>query len=318
MQAEFLVPGATGLPGALLALKSLIPVKRSRASTAMFRICQRALFPMMVVLVCALPLGADDGLHPKPTNASGKAHKTLPPRTAKQEQSALPLSPEQMPPRPPKVTYSDGQLTIIAENSSLADILSAVRSQTGVVIDLPPGSGSDRVASRMGPGPARDVLAALLNGSRFDYIMTGSPSNPAGVEHIILVPRGDGSESTSPMGNPAIAANLAGQQRSQQNVIAIGLAQQQPSQPDVTAETTSYGVGDADADVSEQPTRAWTSEAQEPSQGNGEQPPQPGGQQSSGWRIQQVFPQQPGTTPQQPENSPTRSQGSPTPLPPHN
>ena len=141
---------------------------------------------------------------------SGKARKTLQPPTAKQEQSALPLSPEQMPPRPPKVTYLDGQLTILAENSSLADILSAVSSQTGVVIDLPPGSGSDRVASRMGPGPARDVLAALLNGSRFDYVMTGSPSNPAGVEHIILIPRGDGSESTSPMGNPGIAANLAG------------------------------------------------------------------------------------------------------------
>jgi len=269
----------------------------------MFRTGQRVLVPMIVVLVCALPLGADDGLHPKPTNASGKAHKTLPPPTAKQAQSALPLSPQQMPPRPPKVTYLDGQLTIFAENSSLADILSAVRSQTGVVIDLPPGSGSDRVASQMGPGPARDVLAALLNGSRFDYIMIGSPSNPAGVEHIILIPRGDGSESASTMGNPGIAANLA---------------QQQPSQQDVgEAETTSYGVGDADADVSEQPTRAWTSEAQEPSQGNGEQPPQPAGQQSSGWRIQQVFPQQPGPTPQQPENSPTRSQGSPTPPPPH-
>ncbi len=179
--------------------------RRSSFQQQMFHIGQRVLVPMTIVLVCALPLGADDGLHPKLTNASGKAHKTLPPPTAKQEQSALPLSLQQTPPRPPKVTYSDGQLTIIAENSSLADILSAVRSQTGVVIDLPSGSASERVASRMGPGPARDVLAALLNGSRFDYIMTGSPSNPAGVEHIILIPRGDGSESTSPMGNPAIA-----------------------------------------------------------------------------------------------------------------
>lgn len=258
---------------------------------------------MTIVLVCALPLGADDGLHPKLTNASGKAHKTLPPPTAKQEQSALPLSPQQTPPRPPKVTYSEGQLTIIAENSSLADILSAVRSQTAVVIDLPSGSASERVASRMGPGPAREVLAALLNGSRFDYIMTGSPSNPAGVEHIILIPRGDGSESTSPMGNPGIAANLAQQQPSQQ---AVG-----------EAETTSYSVVDTGTDDLEQPTRASTSQAQEPSQGNGEQPPQPAGQQSSGWRTQQVFPQQPATTPQQPENSPARSQGSPTPLPPH-
>jgi len=288
-------------------------------ATAMFRTGQSVLVPMIVVLAWALPLGADNGLHHKPANASGKARKTLRPPTAKQEQSALPLSPEQMPPRPLKVTYLDGQLTIIAENSSLADILSAVCSQTGVVIDLPPGSGSDRVASRMGPGPARDVLAALLNGSRFDYVMTGSPSNPAGVEHIILIPRGDGSESTSPMGTPAIAVNLAGQQPSQQNVTEIGLAQQQPSQQDVTkAETTSDGAGDAGADDSEQPTRVVTSEAAEPSEGDGEQQPQPSGQQRSGWQMPQAFPQQLGTSPQQPANSPTTPQGFPNPQLPHN
>ena len=92
----------------------------------MFRTRQSVLVPMVVVLAWALPLGADSGLHHKPTNASGKARKTLRPPTAKQEQSVLPLSPEQAPPRPLKVTYLDGQLTIIAENSSLADILSAV------------------------------------------------------------------------------------------------------------------------------------------------------------------------------------------------
>jgi len=256
---------------------------------------------MIVVLAWALPLGADHGLHHKPTNASSKARKTLRPPTAKQEQSALPLSPEQMPPRPLKVTYLDGQLTIIAENSSLADILSAVCGQTGAVIDLPAGSGSDRVASRMGPGPARDVLAALLNGSRFDYVMTGSPSNPAGVEHIILMPRRDGSESTGPMGNPAIAVNLAGRQPSQQNN-KIGLAQQQPFQQDVTAaETTSYSAGDAGADGWEQPTRVMTSEGVQI---------QPAGQRS-GWQMPQAFPQQPA-------NRPATPQGSPNPLPPHN
>jgi hypothetical protein len=163
------------------------------------------------------------------------------------------------------------------------------------------------------------VLAALLNGSRFDYVMTGSLSNPAGVEHIILIPRSDGSESTSPMGNPAIAVNLAGQQPSQQNVTEIGLAQQQPSQQDVTkAETTSDGAGDAGVDDSEQPTRVVTSEAMEPSEGAGEQQPQPSGQQRSGWQMPHAFPQQLGTSPQQPGNSPTTPQGFPSPqLPPN-
>ena len=111
----------------------------------------------------------------------------------------------------------------------------------------------------MGPGPPRDVLAALLNGSHFDYVMTGSLSNPAGVEHIILITRSDGAESTGPMGNPAIAVNLAGQQ---------------PSQPYVTgAETTSDSTGDADADDSVPPTRVVISEGVGPPQGYGEQPP---------------------------------------------
>jgi hypothetical protein len=170
----------------------------------------------------------------------------------------------------------------------------------------------------MGPGPARDVLAALLNGSRFDYVMTGSPANPAGVEHIILILRGDGSESTSPMGNPAVALNLAGQQLSQHNITEIGLAQQQPSQQNVTeVEMTSYGAGDASADNSEQPTRMVVSEGVEPYKGGGEQQSQPSGQQRSGWQMPQAFPQPLGPGPQQPINSPTTPQGFPNPQPPH-
>jgi len=152
------------------------------------------------------------------------------------------------------------------------------------------------------------VLAALLNGSRFDYVMTGSPTNPAGVEHIILILRGDGPESERSMGNPAIGVNLAGQQRSQQNVTAVGLAQQQPSQQDVTkAEMRSDAAGDAGADDSEQPTTVWTSEGAAA----------PSGQQRSGWQMPAAFPQQPGPGPQQPVNSPTTPQGSPNPQLPH-
>ncbi len=284
-------------------------IKRYPLATAMFRTAQSVLVAIIVLLAGALLWGADKGLHHKPTKASGKAGKTLRPSAAQKEQSALPLSPEQKPPPPLTVTYLDGQLTIIAENSSLADILSAVSSQTGAVMDLPPGSGSDRVVSRIGPGPARDVLAALLNGSRFDYIMTGSPSNPARVGRIILIPRGDGSESTSPMGNPAIAADLVGDRPSRQNLTEIGPAQQQLSQQDVTeAATTSDGWGYAGADASEQPTTVWTSEGVAA----------PSGQQRSGWPMPQAFPQQPGASPQQPANSPTTTQGFPNPLPPHN
>src|SRR5579884_2692119 len=62
---------------------------------------------------------------------------------------------------PPQVTYQNNQLTIIAPNSTLADILRAVRKQTGAEIEIP--AAPERVVTHLGPGPARDVVADLLN-----------------------------------------------------------------------------------------------------------------------------------------------------------
>ncbi len=62
---------------------------------------------------------------------------------------------EQLPAVPPKVTFSNGLLTIVAENSTLADILRAVRAQTGAVVEVPPNA-TERVVAHLGPGPARE------------------------------------------------------------------------------------------------------------------------------------------------------------------
>ena len=95
------------------------------------------------------------------------------------------LTLEEMPVTPPQVSYHDNQLTIVAQNSTLGDILRAVHQQTGAIIDTP-GNANDRVVVHLGPGPARDVLASLLNGSHFDYVMLGSAENPTAVAHVIL------------------------------------------------------------------------------------------------------------------------------------
>ena len=102
-----------------------------------------------------------------------------------------PLTLEQMPASPPKVSFRDGMLTIVAENSTLGDVLRAVRSQTGAAVEVP-ANATERVVSNLGPGPARDVLAALINGSHFNYVMLGSPTNPALVERIILTSKSGG------------------------------------------------------------------------------------------------------------------------------
>jgi len=99
-----------------------------------------------------------------------------------------PLTPEQMPPVPPQVTYQNGLLTIVASNSTLSDILHSVSMRTGATVDAPPHLMGERVAARIGPGTPRAVLSDLLTGPRFDYILVGSDGDPNGVRSIILTP----------------------------------------------------------------------------------------------------------------------------------
>jgi len=108
---------------------------------------------------------------------------------------ALPAPPptlQEMPAVPPKVRYSNGLLTIVAENSTLGDILRAVRTQTGAAVEIPPNA-TERVVTHLGPGPTRDVLVSLLHGSRFNYVMLGSPTHPEMLDRIILTSKSGGA-----------------------------------------------------------------------------------------------------------------------------
>src|ERR1700741_39571 len=99
-----------------------------------------------------------------------------------------PLPLDQVPAVAPRVQYTGGELTIVAHNSTLADVLKAVRQQTGAEVEIPPNA-SERVFADLGPGPARDVLAELLNGTPFNYVMVGSPTDPTAVQSIVLTPK---------------------------------------------------------------------------------------------------------------------------------
>lgn len=113
----------------------------------------------------------------------------------------MPPRPDQMTPVAPQVTYQNGQLSIQAQNSTLSSILSAVRARTGARVEMPADTASDRVAAQLGPGNPRDVLAALLQGSRFDYIVIGSPTDPDALSQVILTAH-PGSSGGAP-GNAA-------------------------------------------------------------------------------------------------------------------
>ena len=86
----------------------------------------------------------------------------------------------------PVVTYRNGKLTIDAENTTLADVLKLVAEKTGATIDLPPGSGLERIVEHSGPGRANDVLTQLLNGSHFNFIIVNSPQHPYEPTQVVL------------------------------------------------------------------------------------------------------------------------------------
>ncbi len=114
---------------------------------------------------------------------------------------AIPL--DAIPAVAPQVTYQDGLLTIVAPNSTLGDILRNVRKRTAADIEIP-SNATERVVTRLGPGPAREVMAELLNGSHFNYILLGSPEDANLLVRVVLVAK-TGPDTP----NPAQQANGA-------------------------------------------------------------------------------------------------------------
>jgi hypothetical protein len=90
------------------------------------------------------------------------------------------------------VEFQNGKLTIRTEKASLAEVLSEVRNRTGAEISIPPGADQEQVVGNFGPGAPRDVLTALLNGSRFNFILVGSDRDASQLKSVILSARGAG------------------------------------------------------------------------------------------------------------------------------
>jgi len=107
-----------------------------------------------------------------------------------------------LPAAAPKVTYQNGLLTIGAQNATLGDVLREVHKLTGATIDVPPNGANDRVVVQLGPGAPRDVLAALLNGTSFNYVLLGSAADPKSVATITLTPRPGGGEVQTAVNTP--------------------------------------------------------------------------------------------------------------------
>lgn len=179
----------------------------------------------------------------KPLKKQQPAPPPVPPYTpAPLDQ--LPL--DQVPAVAPKVSYDSGKLTIEAHNSTLADVLKSVKQETGAELEIPPNA-TERVVADIGPGRPRDVLAELLNGTHFNYVIVGSSSDPTAVQSIFLTPKSGAADA------PATAANRS--------------PQRFPVQPSVTAPADAENDGAEDSDVSDDQPPAAAS-ADQPDQQN--------------------------------------------------
>ncbi len=93
-----------------------------------------------------------------------------------------------VPSGPVLINYQDGQLTINAFNTPIGDVLRQVCNHFGASVELPPGA-NDRVFGQIGPGPARDVIASLLHGVDFNYVIQVSAADPNRLARVILSPK---------------------------------------------------------------------------------------------------------------------------------
>ncbi len=101
------------------------------------------------------------------------------------------------PPNPPNVTCQGDQLTVLADNSTLGSVLTAIHACTGVLIDIPEGASNTRTFDHLGPGPAREILTSLLSGTEFNYVIESSESDPQKVEGVLLLASGDGAPAAA-------------------------------------------------------------------------------------------------------------------------
>ena len=222
--------------------------------------------------------------------ANGKKKVVEPPPQAvpTPAQPVVPLRPSQMPSVAPRVSYQNGALTVVAENSTIADILSAIHAATGIRIEAQGGPSGDRVAAKIGPAAPREVLLSLLQGSRFDYVMLGSATDPEKIERVILTPKigagGTAQQATNTPLRPTVP-QLPGDQVNDEG---------DPNQPD------------------------YEDPGAPPLRGDDNQNAQPPDEQAPQQEQQPVGPQPPQAPPQNSTNPNAQPQNSTNPNPPLN
>jgi len=103
-------------------------------------------------------------------------------------------APAPAPPGRARVVWSDGQIEITADNSSLNQILREISRETGMKITG--GVSDERVFGKYGPGAPAEILASLLDGTGSNMLLRETASKvPA---ELILTARQGGPTPPNP------------------------------------------------------------------------------------------------------------------------
>jgi len=100
-----------------------------------------------------------------------------------------PKAPVELPANPPVVRLQSGMLSVEAINANLSDVLQQIRQLTGATIEGFNNLTGERVVASIAPAPPRQVLMALLDGSKIDYVLLSPKDNPQGLQKIVLFRR---------------------------------------------------------------------------------------------------------------------------------
>jgi hypothetical protein len=115
--------------------------------------------------------------------------------------------PVEAPARPAlEVSFRRGLLSISSNKANLSEVLFAIHQQTGAEIAIPAGAEQEQVVAEIGPAPAQEVLAQLLNGSKFNFLILSSTTDPRALDRVILSSRPEGPMPPPPRPQPRAVA----------------------------------------------------------------------------------------------------------------
>jgi hypothetical protein len=117
---------------------------------------------------------------------------------------ATPAAPPNVPVAPAvtkpalSVSFEHGLLSVSANKATLSEILYAIHQRTGAEIAIPAGAEQEQVVTEIRPEPAPVALAYLLNGSKFNFLILSSATDPTELDKVILSSRPEGPAPAPP------------------------------------------------------------------------------------------------------------------------